>query len=85
MFERDDVSCSGERPVEFTYRGRRFRIHSVLTRWREAGGWWNRISNGELDDQSRAVWRVEAAPLGTLNTFELIYDEKSGQWLIKTA
>ena len=73
-------------PSEFTYRGRRFRIHAVLTRWCEAGGWWNRISDGiyRPDDQARALWRVEAAPLGALTTFELERDEISGQWIIRS-
>ena len=73
-------------PIEFTYRGRRFRIHAVLTRWCEAGGWWNRISDGiyRPDDQARVLWRVEAAPLGTLTTFELERDEISGQWIIRS-
>lgn len=73
-------------PIEFTYSGRRFRIHAVLTRWCEAGGWWNRISDGiyRPDDQARALWRVEAAPIGALTTFELERDEISGQWIIRS-
>ena len=65
--------------------GKRFRIHAVLSRWCEAGGWWNRISDGKYrpDDQARAVWRVEAAPIGALTTFELERDEVTGQWIIR--
>jgi hypothetical protein len=33
-------------PIEFTFKGKRFRIHAVLSRWCEAGGWWNRVSDG---------------------------------------
>lgn len=60
-------------PIEFTYRGSRFRIHAVLSSWKEAGGWWNRASDGlyRPDDGSRALWRVEAAPIGALATFEI--------------
>ena len=36
------------------------------------------------DDQARAVWRVEAAPIGSLTTFELERDELSGQWIIRS-
>jgi hypothetical protein len=52
----------------------------------EAGGWWNRISDGiyRPDDQARALWRVEAAPIGALTTFELERDEISGQWIIRS-
>ncbi len=72
-------------PIEFTYKGKRFRIHAVLSRWCEAGGWWNRISDGKYrpDDQARALWRVEAAPIGALTTFELERDELTGQWIIR--
>ena len=35
------------------------------------------------DDQARAVWKVEAAPIGTLQTFELERDDITGAWIIK--
>ena len=81
-----DVTIDGATtPIEVTFKGRRFRIHAVLSRWCEAGGWWNRISDGKYrpDDQARALWRVEAAPIGALTTFELERDELSGQWIIR--
>lgn len=73
-------------PIEFTFHGKRFRIHAVLSRWCEAGGWWNRISDGKFrpDDQARSLWKVEAAPVGALTTFELERDEATGQWIIRT-
>lgn len=79
-----EVLADGSTPVEFTFRGRRFRIHSVLSRWCEAGGWWNRISDGiyRPDDEARALWRVEAAPIGALTTFEIERDEITGAWRI---
>jgi hypothetical protein len=79
------VSDGGLTPIEFTFKGRRFRIHAVLSRWCEAGGWWNRISDGKFrpDDQARALWTVEAAPIGALTTFELERDETTGQWIIR--
>ena len=79
------VTTDGSAPIEFTYRGKRFRIHNVLTRWCESGGWWNRISDGVYrpDDNSRAIWRVEAAPIGAVTTFELERDEATGKWLIR--
>ena len=82
-----DVTMDGAvTPIEFSFKGRRFRIHAVLSRWCEAGGWWNRISDGTYrpDDQGRAVWRVEAAPIGSLTTFELERDELSGQWIVRS-
>jgi hypothetical protein len=73
-------------PIEFTFRGKRFRIHAVLSRWCESGGWWNRVSDGKYrpDDQARALWRVEAAPIGALTTFQLERDEATGQWIVTT-
>ena len=90
MFENKapepEVLADGATPVEFTFAGKRFRIHSVLSRWCEAGGWWNRISYGMYrpDDRARALWRVEAAPIGAVVTFELERDEASGAWLIRS-
>lgn len=87
------VQTDGATPIEFTYRGRHFRIHNILNRWCEAGGWWNRISDGIYrpdnqssnlpDDNARAIWRVEAAPIGAVATFELEKDEATGKWLIR--
>ena len=97
------VTTDGSTPMEFIYRGKRFRIHSVLNRWCEAGGWWNRISDGNrhgpaqnpsqhnprhleqsiFNDGGRAIWRVEAAPVGALATFEIELDELTGTWIIR--
>ena len=85
-------------PVEFIYQGRRFHIHAIASRWRESGGWWNRIDDGNyrqrpldqrhleqtiFDDGARAIWRVEAAPVGALATFELELDELTGSCQIR--
>ncbi len=85
-------------PIEFIYKGHRFHIHNILSRWQESGGWWNRISDGNLhdpkhnskhleqsifNDAGRAIWRVEAAPVGALATFEIELDELTGKWIIR--
>ncbi len=82
-------------PVEFLYKGKRFHIHAILSRWHESGGWWNRIDDGMrvhhqkhleqsiFDDGARAIWRVEAAPAGALATFEIELDEITGSWQIR--
>ena len=82
----EGLADGGLTPIEVTFRGKRFRIHAVLSRWCEAGGWWNRISDGKFrpDDQARALWKVEAAPIGALATFELERDEATGQWIIRS-
>ena len=38
---------------------------------------------GFLDDGARALWTVEAAPIGALNTFQLERDEITGSWIVK--
>ncbi len=80
------VADAGSTPIEFTFRGKRFRIHTVLSRWCEAGGWWNRVSDGKYrpDDGSRALWTVQAAPVGSVTTFQLERDELTGQWIVRT-
>jgi hypothetical protein len=96
-------------PIEFLYRGTRFHVHAIVSRWRESGGWWNRINDGNFhnfaphqsgkeiqgealspvgelaifDDGARALWRVEAAPVGALATFEIEFDELTKKWLIR--
>ena len=79
-------------PIEFLYQGRRFHVHSIVSRWRESGGWWNRISDGSLhetdigailDDGARALWWVEAAPIGAVMTFEIEFDEITKSWHVR--
>jgi hypothetical protein len=81
--------------MEFIYKGRRFHIHAITSRWRESGGWWNRIGDGRLakggvqedefalNDGGKAIWRVEAAPIGAVGTFEIELDEVTGSWQIR--
>jgi len=86
------IAPQGE-PMEFIYKGRRFHVHAIVSRWRESGGWWNRIDDGRLqkapledvifDDGGKAIWRVEAAPEGALATFEIELDEITGKWQIR--
>lgn len=82
--EEIEVFALGGEPVEFTWRGRRYRIHAVLSRWCESGGWWHRASDGQYrpDDRARSSWRVEAAPEGALGVFDLEQDDSSGNWRI---
>jgi hypothetical protein len=49
-----------------------------------AGG--TALSDGTYrpDDQARALWTVEAAPIGALTTFQLERDEATGQWIVRT-
>jgi len=79
LVEGEQIALLDGEPMEFTYRGKRYRIYSVLSRWREAGEWWNRASDGKYrpDDGARALWKVEAAPIGVMATFEIERIDKS--------
>lgn len=51
-FAADDPSAPGQ----FVWRGRLYRVRTVLAHWVEGGSWWRRPQrSGE-----RQVWRVEA-------------------------
>jgi len=91
------IAPEGE-PMEFIYKGVRFHVNGIVSRWRESGGWWNRIDDGRLnrghargrnaedqilDDGGKAIWRVEAAPVGAVATFEIELDEITGKWQIR--
>ena len=89
------IANEGE-PIEFIHNGIRFHIHAVISKWQESGGWWDRIRESinesevnnqnildSLDDAACAVWRVEAAPIGALATFEIELDEKTKCWQIR--
>ncbi|MBU3645756.1 MAG: hypothetical protein FGM49_02980 [Candidatus Nanopelagicaceae bacterium] len=89
MFEKPEMSpkiyLAGGEPIEFIHNGQHFRVHTILSSWRESGGWWNRASDGLFrpDDGSRILWRVEAAPIGVMKTFEIEREEGVGLWRIR--
>jgi len=57
-------------PIEFLYRGNRFHNQKHL-------------EQSIFNDGGRAIWRVEAAPVGALATFEIELDELTGTWTIR--
>lgn len=79
------VTTIDGRPVEFTWRGRRWRIHTILTRFKRAGGWWQRpaLPAGAPDDAPQEIWQVEAAPEGALGLFHLTVDQRTGTWRVE--
>jgi hypothetical protein len=85
MFER--VQLQNGQPIEFLHGGHRFRVHTIQSCWREAGGWWKHLDQGETGfiDNQKTIWHVEAAPLGALNVFEIQFDDVSKTWSIKPA
>ena len=61
-------TADGIYPTEFSWRGERYRVKSVLARWIETSPWWRDSSHqqhsGQQSDEpligERLVWRVEA-------------------------
>ncbi len=35
--QRPEIYLSGGEPIEFTYKGQRYRIYALLNSWRESG------------------------------------------------
>jgi hypothetical protein len=74
-------SQSGE-PVEFIYNGVRFHINERLTTWLETNDWWKKLDQGEICESVSRHWQVEAAPVGALTTFEIIFNQESNSWCV---
>lgn len=82
----DGVIAHDGTPVEFFYKGRAFHIHSLLTKWRETGQWWNQINEaGDHTEDEKMYWKVEAAPIGTVNIFEIEFDRSTNTWQVRPA
>ena len=78
-------------PIEFFYKGRAFHIHSLLTKWKETGQWWKQIGQPGQVRQSNELplveekifWKVEAAPVGAVNTFEIEFNTATNTWQVR--
>ncbi|MGH2830994.1 MAG: DUF6504 family protein, partial [Actinomycetota bacterium] len=63
--EPADVEAPDGVVAVFWWRGRRYRVGAVLSRWREAGGWWESAADTAQPwarGDSKEIWRVDAAP-----------------------
>lgn len=64
--EPADVEVDAEAGIEaFWWRGRRYRVRRVLSRWREAGGWWESAADTAQPwarGESKEILRVDAFP-----------------------
>lgn len=47
-------------PTSFCWRGRHYRVLSVLGHWREDPGWWRRADGQPVRIEQTDMWRVEA-------------------------
>ncbi|WP_433339214.1 DUF6504 family protein [Spirillospora sp. CA-294931] len=77
-----DVAADAEEdvpPMGWTWRGRRYRVTSVLEHWVETGEWWLRD-----DGQFPRVrfWRLEAASNHGQGVVEIAHDSSEDAWRI---
>ena len=87
----DGVVVNEGVPIEFFYKGQAFHIHSLLTKWKETSQWWKQVgtsastrTDGLPAVEEKTFWRVEAAPVGTVNTFEIEYNQATNTWQIRS-
>ena len=81
------LTTQGGQPVEFIYQGVRFHINEVLTTWLQSSPWWQQVNSEQISDQINEqvskYWQVEAAPIGTLTTFEIQFNQADNSWQIR--
>jgi len=86
--ETIEVETSGSSVEAFWWRGRRYQVRRVLSRWRETGGWWRASGETEkpwLAGDAREIIRLDAVP--TTNglapgTYEIARDLRAGTWTL---
>ena len=82
---RTAATAEGPVPEAFTWRGRDYVVHEVLTRWTSSGVWW-RGGAEQLDDGEVQWWRVEASTGRRLGagpgTYELSFRWSTG-WAVR--
>ena len=76
-------------PVAFVRRHRGYVVREVLAHWWETGPWWEALertgtaSAGEVSDDERELWRVEAAAPGRSSVIvELAHFWSTGRWTV---
>jgi hypothetical protein len=60
----EEVQVAERGPVTFRWRGRRYRVESVLGHWYEDESWWRRADGVPEHIQRTDLWRVEAGRCG---------------------
>lgn len=88
---------AGAEPAAFTWRGRRYLVSAVLSRWTETGTWWRSASvrtqageaSGRVDDRPQVWWRVEAGSgrraelSGGPGVYDLCFEETPARWSLR--
>jgi hypothetical protein len=84
-----EVRSRDQTPEQFLWRGKLYRVISVLEQWRESGTWWNSPAasgSGSLVDEEREFWRVEAGRGATSGAgiYDLCFNQARGQWSLSS-
>jgi hypothetical protein len=89
-----EVYRQDESPVEFCWRGRRYRVGAVLAHWTEQGRWWAdpvlRLVGADAGPADagggeRDYWRVVARRGRHEGVFDVAFDWRTGGWSIARA
>lgn len=77
---------AGEGPDQFLWRGRLWKVRSVLAHWVETRAWWEDKDPARDPVAERELWRVEAGRgrdltgLDVSGVFDLSFDWADGCW-----
>ena len=85
---KDGRKCLEHLRFDVMWRGKRYRIHRVLGRWREAGGWWHADDDADrpwLSGDAREIVRIDAISVTSgrgSGTYEIARDLRNGSWTL---
>ena len=82
-----DVEAPDGSIEAFWWRGKRYGIRQVISRWRESGEWWLDPSADRpwMSGDDREIVRVDAQPAQTgvpPGVYEISRDLRSGRWTL---
>ncbi|HLW15883.1 MAG TPA: DUF6504 family protein [Actinomycetota bacterium] len=83
-----DVEATDGSVEAFSWRGKRYRVRTVLGRWREAGGWWRADDDADrpwLSGDAREIVRIDAIPITSgrgSGTYEIARNLRNGSWTL---
>lgn len=83
--EAVEVRAASGTPDLFLWRGRLWKICSVLSEWTETAAWWRTDPDDIGWGPERSVYRVEAGIGRHARTemFELAFDPTSDRWQVE--
>ncbi len=79
-----DVDAPDGSIEAFWWRGKKYVVGRVLSRWRETGGWWSAAQTDKpwTSGEDREIVRIHARCGRATGTYELARDLRNGSWLL---